>query len=277
MHIFSIDDSGTIHPSDKITQDHFILGGLSIPEEQWHNLERDFSQICNEYKIRGEVKWRFFGQKLGREDNTNTLLHLNLSDKDQLRFRLLSSITKYPSIKIIAGIVHLPTVYSLPFIKLPRDVYLYTYELLTDRFSRYLQDLTQKTGSKIHGIMISDHRNPSQDQELRNSQVNLMNHHGKRKAKYDNLIENLFLSPSHHSIGIQYADLIAGALFRYFVHSDRRWYSLIETNFLRSDMGEIEGNGLVKISGMQKENDAESREPLEPALMTQSQRTPHSN
>ncbi len=273
MHIFSIDDSGTIPPPNKITQGHFILGGLSIPEEQWHNLERDFSQICKQFSINGEVKWRFFGQKIGREDKTNTLTHLSLLEKDQLRSKLLTSTTKYPSVKIIIGVVHLPTIYSMPTMRHPKDVYHHVYGLLTDRFSHHLQDLTQKTGSKIHGIMISDHRNPAQDQELRNSHIDLMNDHGTRKPKYENLIENLFLSPSHHSIGVQFADFIAGAAFRYIEHGDERWYNLIEPNILRDASGEINGHGLVKIPDVWKEKDAESREPLEPALMTQSQRT----
>jgi len=272
MHIFSIDDSGTIPPPNKITQGHFILGGLSIPEEQWHNLERDFCRICKQFNIRGEVKWRFFGQRIGREDKSNTLSHLNLLEKDQLRSNLLTSITKYPSIRIIIGVVHVPTIYSTSTMRHPKDVYLHAYGILTDKFSYYLQDLTKKTGSKIHGIMISDHRNPAQDHELRNSHIDLLNEHGMRKPKYENLIENLFLAPSHHSIGIQFADFIAGATFRYFVHGDERWYSLIEPSILRDASGDINGHGLVKIPETWKENDAESREPLEPALVTQSQR-----
>ena len=63
MHLFFIDDAGSIPPGKKIAHNHFVLGGLVIPEDQWHNLERDFSQITRSFQIEGEIKWRFFGQK----------------------------------------------------------------------------------------------------------------------------------------------------------------------------------------------------------------------
>ncbi len=76
MQLIFIDDSGTISPKNKISQNHFVLGGLIIPDEQWHNLEKDFSHICKDFRITGEIKWRFFGQKQGREDKDNSLSHL---------------------------------------------------------------------------------------------------------------------------------------------------------------------------------------------------------
>ena len=92
MYLFFIDDSGTISPSDKINQEYFVLGGLSIPEEYWHHLEKDFSSICQTFEIKGEVKWRFFGQKRGREDRDNSLLHLNLPERDLLRGALFAVV-----------------------------------------------------------------------------------------------------------------------------------------------------------------------------------------
>jgi hypothetical protein len=56
MHLFFIDDAGSISPGKKIAHNHFVLGGLVIPEDQWHNLERDFSQITKNFKIEDEIK-----------------------------------------------------------------------------------------------------------------------------------------------------------------------------------------------------------------------------
>ncbi|MGC1878771.1 MAG: DUF3800 domain-containing protein [Rhabdochlamydiaceae bacterium] len=276
MHLFFIDDAGSISPGKKIANNHFVLGGLVIPEDQWHNLERDFSQITRSFKIEGEIKWRFFGQKKGREDKENTLSHLTIVERDALRKRLLIAIAKYQSIKVIASVTHLPTIYQSSTIEDPEDIYFLTYKPLTEQFQYYLQDLSRKVGSKINGIVVCDHRNPAQDRDLRKKHAHLLNLDHFFKSRYDNLIEHLFLSPSHYSIGIQCADLISGAVFRRFEHCDERWYSLIESNFRKGENGEIKGYGLVKIpKGDWKENDAESSGILEPAIMTQSQRTPH--
>jgi Protein of unknown function (DUF3800) len=277
MQLYFIDDSGTVSSPNKIIQEHFVLGGLSIPEEKWHHLEKEFSLICEHYRISGEVKWRFFGQRIGREDKDNTLSHLTIAQKDELRKALLATITKCQSIKVIVGVVHLPTIYSLPDVNSAEDVYSRLYEPLTENFQYHLQDLSRKTGSKINGLIISDHRNPAHDRNLRDLHISLLNFQGNRKQKYENLIENLFLSPSHHSIGIQFADLISGAVFRYFEHKDERWFRLIEPNLLTGFSGEAEGHGLIKIPEDWKENDAESKKLLEPAIMTQSQRNPHSS
>ncbi len=247
MQLFFIDDSGTISPKTKIFQKHFVLGGLVIPEDQWHNLERDFSYVCKNFKVTGEIKWRFFGQKIGREDEDNSLSHLTIEERDELRRSLLLKITKYQSIKIIVSVVHLPTIYSLPMVNLPEEVYSFTYKPLTERFQYYLQDLSRSVGSKINGIIISDQRNPAQDRNLRNFHFKLLKSNSILESKYENLIETLFLAPSHHSIGIQFADLISGAIFRYFEHGDDRWFRLIEPNFRKGVKGNIEGYGLVRI------------------------------
>lgn len=275
MHLFFIDEAGSISPGKKVPHNHFVLGGLVIPEDQWHNLEKDFSQITKYFRVVGEIKWRFFGQKKGHEDKANTLSHLAINERDRLRERLLTTLTKYQSIRIIACVTHLPTIHLRSTTASPEDVYFLTYKPLTVRFQYYLQDLSRKIGSKINGIIICDHRNPAQDRDLRKKHAGLLNANYGFRSRYDNLIEHLFLCPSHYSIGIQYADLISGALFRYFEHRDDRWYQLIESNFRRGENEQTDGYGLVKIpKGDWEENDAESRVLPEPAIMTQSQRNP---
>lgn len=83
MQLYFIDDSGSISPPNKIRQAHFVLGGLVVPEEQWHSLERIFFEICKTFNVRGEIKWRFFGQRRG-EDKENTLSHLSIAERDEL-------------------------------------------------------------------------------------------------------------------------------------------------------------------------------------------------
>lgn len=67
----------------------------------------------------------------------------------------------------------------------------------------------------------------------------------KNFSNYKNLIEGVFIAPSHLS-GIQLADMVAGAVFRRFVRNDDRYYKLIENAFRKSPQGSIEGYGLIR-------------------------------
>lgn len=106
MHLLCVDDAGTICPLHKITQNYFVLAGPIIPEEEWHHLKDVFFEIREKFKIQGEIKWRFFGQRPGREDKENNLSHLSILDRDKLRKELLEALVANKSIKIITVILH---------------------------------------------------------------------------------------------------------------------------------------------------------------------------
>lgn len=180
---------------------------------------------------------------------------------------------------MIAGVTHLPTIYASSIYPMTPDTILSkTYQPLTERFQYYLQDLGRASGYRFNGIIICDQRNPNQDKMLSGFHHDLLKAENRRQSQYANLVEHLFLSPSHYSIGIQFADLIAGSVYRYFEHADERWFRLIKPSFRRDPRNSdvIDGYGLVRVpKGVWKENDAESRTGPEPATMTQSQRTPN--
>mgnify|MGYP000968965173 FL=1 len=60
------------------------------------------------------------------------------------------------------------------------------------------------------------------------------------------MIEGLFIAPSHLSVGIQFADMVAGAVFRAYKTDDKRFANQIRESFRASSGGKIEGYGLVK-------------------------------
>jgi hypothetical protein len=256
MHLFFLDDSGTILPPNKLRQNHFVLAGPIIPEEQWSSLHKKFSEICCRFNIVGEIKWRFFGQRGGHEDRDNTLAHLNINEKDALRTALLNSLIANESIKMIAVIIHVPTAYKVSSIKKPEQVHAYAYKSLVELFQLHLQGLSQIIGSTVNGIIIGDHRSPMQDAAQRNLHMELLKSKNNSLLSYPNLIEGLFFSPSHHSVGIQFADLISGAVFRYYEHQDTRWYNLLRKNFWEPKPEE--SKTLTELLGYRKEKDAES-------------------
>ncbi|RYU61422.1 DUF3800 domain-containing protein [Methylolobus aquaticus] len=136
--------------------------------------------------------------------------------------------------------------YRLPYIRTADDLYWYSYKQLTERFQYYLQDLERTVGQRVHGIVVCDHRAPKDDERLRELHHQLLAGAKTTASRYANLIEGLFIAPSHLSVGIQFADMVAGAVFRQFKAGDARFYSQIEPSFRRSPSGQIEGYGLVK-------------------------------
>ncbi len=255
MHILFLDDAGTISPANKIESNYFVLAGPIIPEEQWSNLEKEFYKICDQFNVHGEIKWRFFGQKRCRADDQNTLFHLDFQQRDELRKALLNALIANKSIKIISVVVHLPTAYTAEHIKKPEHVHAFAYRSIIELYQLHLQQLSQIIGSMVYGIIVSDHRNPAQDTAQRNLHREILKSDNARLT-YPNLIEGLFFSPSHHSIGIQFADLISGAVFRNFEHRDDRWHQLIRPNFWKPETEQPEI--LLEMLGYRKEKDAES-------------------
>ena len=102
------------------------------------------------------------------------------------------------------------------------------------------------TGTRACGIVVCDHRQNPDDTALRELHQRLVSGYGVYTSKYDNLVEGLFLAPSHMSVGIQLADMVAGAVFRKFENGDSRFFDQIQSSFRRSDTGVLKGYGLIE-------------------------------
>lgn len=101
-------------------------------------------------------------------------------------------------------------------------------------------------GEQVNGIIVCDHRAPKDDQRLRELHYKLLTQQKATSSNYANLIEGLFIAPSHFSVGIQLADMVAGAVFRAKKAKDPRFFNQIKGSFRASAAGKIEGYGVVK-------------------------------
>lgn len=246
MHILFVDESGTPPPSDRAEDNpFFVLGGLVVPEDFWGKIAADLARLKASFGITGEIKWRYFApDKPGTKPHS--LSHLTSAQKEDLRSQLYAAIGRYKSIRIICVVTHVPAAYRLAYVKTADDLYWYSYKQLTERFQYYLQDLERTVGQRVHGIIVCDHRAPKDDQRLRELHHQLLTGGKATVSKYENLIEGLFIAPSHLSVGVQFADLIAGAVFRQYKAADSRFFKQIEGTFRRSPSGKLEGYGLVR-------------------------------
>jgi hypothetical protein len=248
MQMLFIDESGTSPAPDKASKDPwFVLGGVIIPDDFWHRVKSDLEAIKRKFSITGEIKWRFFApQKKGAKPHS--LDHLSGLEKESLRTDLYAILRKYKSIKTIAVVTDTAYAYHQSYINTPDDLYWYTYKQITERFQYYLQDISRISGQKINGIIICDHRAPKDDQRLQELHSKLLLGHHNAYSSYSHLIEGLFIAPSHFSVGIQFADLVAGAVLRKFKAKDDRFYQQIVDTFRKSEYGKVEGYSLVQFS-----------------------------
>lgn len=246
MQILFIDESGSPPPPEgQVETPLFVLGGLVIPEDFWSKLAADLSRLKAHFGIKGEIKWRYFApQRPGAK--THSLSHLNVEQKEGLRTQLYSAISRYKSVKIISVVTHVPSAYKLKYVRNADDLYWYSYKQLTERFQYYLQDLERTVGQRVNGIIVCDHRAPRDDERLRELHHELLANAKAITSQYKNLIEGLFIAPSHLSVGVQFADMVAGAVYRHFKADDDRFFRQIEPSFRRSNAGKVEGYGLVK-------------------------------
>lgn len=246
MQILFVDESGTPPPPAKQNETPlFVLGGIVVPEDFWAKLAADLRRLKDHFKIEGEIKWRYFApEKPGSKKHS--LSHLNPVQKEALRTKLYEIIGTYKSIRLICVATNVPLAYGLTYIKNADDLYWYSYKQLTERFQYYLQDLERTVGQHVNGIVVCDHRGPKDDARLRELHQQLLDGSKKNFSSYPNLIEGLFIAPSHLSVGIQFADMVAGAVFRASKAKDTRYFQQIEGSFRRSPTGKLEGFGLVK-------------------------------
>jgi hypothetical protein len=239
MHILFVDESGTPPKPGTSSPKYFVVGGVIIPEGAWHRVRNSVLGLKLRRGVRGEIKWRYFAPE--NDDAQNPMRGLPHDRRNQIRAEMLRILTSEASVKAIACVCSPAAAYEMPSIKTPEDLYHGAYKPVTERFQYYLQDLSRSIGARQYGIIVADHRNRQDDTRLRSHHQKLL--HGTRITS---LIEGLFLGPSHLSVGIQLADLVAGAVWRRFESGDSTWYNLLERSIRRNRTGSVDGHGIIK-------------------------------
>lgn len=245
MHLLFVDESGTPPRHGCTNPKYFVIGGIVIPENAWHVLRDGIMGMKIRKKIRGELKWRYFAP--GNAEAANPMRHLNQDDRDEIRAEIYRIIVRGQGVKTIAAVCSIEAAYAVPSVEEQQGIYNLTYKAITERFQYFLQDLQRETGAPKYGMIISDHRGRDDDKKLRAHHQMLVHSSSAYTSTYKNLVESLLLQPSNLSIGIQLADMVAGAVWRNFERNDRRWLDLIEPSLRRSRAGSVDGYGIVKV------------------------------
>lgn len=195
-------------------------------------------------KYRGELKWRYFAPN--NKEDENPMKDWDFEQRNEMRADVFSIITDTKSCRVIACLSESSSAYLLGNCNTQEDLYFMTYKPVTERFQYFLQDINREAGTDAMGIIVADHRGRGDDDSMRHRHERLLKS-GQYASTYPNFVEGLFFSPSHLSIGIQFVDMIAGAIWRAQAFNDTTWYDIIRPS-IRScpRSGKIDGFGIVR-------------------------------
>lgn len=241
MYFLFMDESGNpALDSKKISTRPCVIAGLAIPDGAWRVIDNQFRAIKSRYEVDGEIKWRHFGST-----TSGPLVHLDKAKRDALRRDIYQLVTSRNAVRIMA-VVGVPTDYQDHgwYRKEPDGFYRGALKALSERFQYFLQDMERETAQAQNGLLVCDARDRTTDQRLVESMHELMAG-GPYMAKYDNIIEGLFMADSKLSTGIQLADMVAGAICHREAGGKAPWYDVISPR-IRTRNGTIEGAGIVR-------------------------------
>lgn len=166
------------------------------------------------------------------------MLGKSAEDRKALSLSFAHMISKSP-LTIIACVTDIGAAFEYASVKNQQELYHFAYKPLSERFQYFLQD------QKSLGVTIADHRGRDDDRLFRAHHDNLTTGSGKTFSGYGRFVEGLFLQDSCHSIGIQLADFVAGAIHRAYSTTDGEIARILKPRIRRKPDGTIQGHGIV--------------------------------
>ena len=254
-----LDESGTPPSPNKLRDKYFVVGGLVIPDGAWGKTRDALVGMKVRRGVVGELKWRYFAPN--NDDSANPMLKMDQDQRNEIRAELYQIICGNKSIKAIACVACIEECYKTVHVSNCDDLYHFTYKPLSERFQYHLQDISRTVGRPEPGIIVADHRGSQPDARFRKAHESLLSpqkiamrlnssivlsHPKPITSNYQNLVESLFFLPSDTSVGIQLADMVAGAVWRKFEKGDDFWYRALEPALRKGPRELVDGYGIIK-------------------------------
>lgn len=223
MHLLFVDESGK--PSESV----FAMGGVAIDGDRWQALRDTWHETLSRvgWPEGREIKWH--GIQTGEVPPA-------LADA---LFRALAAapITCFVVVlRPVAGRRVAPELVSTD-----EMTYSTALKFLIERYERWL------SRNNDFGAVVVDSRAEDLDRRLRRFYERIQRD-GTEYMKLERLVDSLLLGPSHHSVGLQAADLVVGSAraSRRGPGDASRWHRQLHARFARHpDTGEVNGVGLV--------------------------------
>lgn len=208
MHLLYLDDSGSVTDS---SQRHFILAGIALFERQTHWLQKELDNLVDtlghpypdQLELHGNqilagCNWWRGVPREQRRDVIRQGLELAFTLRGQ--WRLFSAVVDKQSLS-------------------PRDPVGYAFEQLCSRFDQFLRRLHLR-GDSQRGLIILDRARRAQQEMRLQSLASEFKGVGHTWGVTRNLADVPLFVDSRATRIIQYADLVAYALWRKFEKGD---------------------------------------------------------
>ena len=204
MHLLYLDDSGSVgNPSDK----HIILAGLAVFERQPHWFSKRLDEIASKVWPDAPANLEFRGADiLGGKKHWRGISKEN---RKQAYIEALTVVGSSNHVRLFGAVIHKVGVS-------PEDPMEFAFEQICNRFDRFLGRL-HKNRDTQRGLIILDES--SYETSLQSLTCDFRTD-GHRWGQLYNLADVPLFVNSRSTRMIQFADLIAYALRRYYEHGE---------------------------------------------------------
>jgi Protein of unknown function (DUF3800) len=222
MYILYLDDAGSVNNA---SDTHVVLAGVALFERQIHFLDQSLNLLAAEIEPQEPHRLEFHANHI-----LNGKRQWRRIDKAMRRRHLadgLRVIDKLRGNRALFGVVVEKAEVS------PRDALEYAFEQVCSRFDHFLdrrnRNLKKNEGHrKQRGLLVLDKSTrETRLQELTRE----FRRNGRTWGKLRNFVDVPFFVDSEATRAIQYADMVAYALWRKFEKNDPAFFEIIETAF----------------------------------------------
>lgn len=215
MHLLYLDDSGSVQNA---SDSHIILAGVAVFERQPHWLSERLDRLAETIWPDNPQGLEFRGVDMlsGRRHSRGVPRELRASAYSDA----LQTLGQSEKVRLFGAAIHKATIS-------PEDPMEYAFEQVCNRFDRFLGRLHKQNNTQ-RGLIILDES--SYETSLQGLAKNFRTT-GHKWGRLYNLADVPFFVDSKATRMIQYADMVAHAVRRYYEKGEAQHFDLIAPRF----------------------------------------------
>jgi len=226
MFLMFLDESGDLGRYSTISK-YYAQGGVIIDIRDWSYYEYQLNRLKKEYGLNKNQEVKMFhlmmtDEKINRLENKydhNPLASYNQKVRLKYGEDLLRIISNNVPAYFVYHVCNKEKIYLTNPDWESVDLHVWSVSILVDIFQRFLEIRSD------FGLVIKDQRSQEEDifvQAIYDWSLDYLME--KRRKK---VLENLLIVPSRYSIGIQYAEFCAGAVFQKYAREKPEYFNII--------------------------------------------------
>ena len=215
MYLLYLDDSGSVkNPADA----HIVLAGLSVFERQPHWFSGKLDEIAAKVRPDAPQELEFRGTDI--RGGKKYWRRIPKDERHDIYREALRIIADSRFATVFGAAIHKSAIS-------PDDPMEYAFEQMCNRFDRYLGRL-HKSGNTQRGLIVLD---KSSDETTLQGLARDFRLIGHRWGQIYNLADVPLFVDSRATRMIQFADLIAHAIRRYYENGDATFFDVFSSKF----------------------------------------------